>query len=98
MSVPRPLRPLLPFVRRVALLYLGLRALLFALSMFLMAVGGDRVDHPLGIVLLSTATAMADLYRRHEAVLWANLGHAPGTMALLAASVAGMGEVVWVFM
>ncbi|MGV3708883.1 MAG: hypothetical protein ACO1Q7_08575 [Gemmatimonas sp.] len=42
-----------------------------------------RIDSPVGVVLLVMTLGLVDIQRRHERLLWANLGLSLGHLAML---------------
>lgn len=91
----RALVPLRPLLWRAILLYVGLRLVLVVLGAFVAMLGGDPLGNPLGVVLIAAALGAADLRRRRETLLWANLGCPPIALPLLVAAVAAVGELAW---
>lgn len=86
--------PLAPLAIRAVLMAVGLRLTLMVVSALLVSIGGDPVDNPLGIVGLNAALGIVDIHRRHEQMLWANLGYPFGVIAVLFAGVAAIIELV----
>lgn len=91
----RVLVPMAPLLIRALLFAPGIRLMLMTMSALLGSIGADPVDNPLGIVALSAAIAIADIHRRHERMLWANLGYPLVAIAALFAAVAAALELVW---
>lgn len=93
MTAPPLVLPPPPLVRRAVALYLVLRAAVTLIALLAGALGFDRPDSPLGIVLLSAVMVVVDVTRRREQALWANLGVARWTLAALGGAVALAGEI-----
>lgn len=89
------LAPLAPLAIRAVLIALGIRSMLLIVSAMLAFLGGDGVDGPFGVVVLSAVVGAVDIHRRHERLLWANLGYPLPVIAGLFAAVAAGFELIW---
>lgn len=89
------IRILLP---RAAGSYLLLRLLLTLLAAFLRdgaeAGASEALTNPIGIALIAGALGFADVRRRGERLLWANLGYPPVAVPALFAATAIAGETL----
>lgn len=95
MLARRDFLPLGPLVVRAFLLYLSLKLVLIVIGLIAESMGGERFDNPVGIIILGAILGTVDLHRRHETMLWANLGYPPTVMAALVGLTAVAGEIVW---
>ncbi len=58
---------------------------------------GPSLNSPLGIIMISCALGLVDIRRRHERVLWANLGISLVAAGTVFASIATIGETALFF-
>jgi hypothetical protein len=81
---------------RAVVLWILVRLLVVAVGA-LMEGGGPSLNSPLGVILICCALGLVDIRRRHERVLWANLGISLVAAGTVFASIATIGETALLF-
>ncbi len=101
-SFSRDLAPLRLLALRALVGYPLLRALVLVIAALLVTFAGegagDGLESPIGVVILATAVGAADIRRRGESMLWANLGYPRVVTVGIFGVVALLGEILlaWV--
>lgn len=97
----RAIAPLRILVLRALVVYPLTRALLLVIAALVDVFAGRGatagIESPVGVVLLTTALGQADIRRRRESVLWANLGYSPVDAPGLFGAVALLGELILIW-
>ena len=97
MTLPLPVSVLRALAMRAVVLWALMRTLLAAILLLgarSSAEAAVTVPNPLLVIVLCSVLAIVDVRRRHERMLWANLGCSPAQLTVPFAIVAAAGEVL----
>jgi hypothetical protein len=90
----RSFRPLRTLLLRATLLWALVSMLLYVVSRLASPDGEPAGSNPIGTLLLCLILGAVDLRRRHEGILWANLGFPASVTVGVYGAAAGAGEIL----